>query len=62
MVHYAGRKAGVVSITRTVAQVLATDRITFTSNCTCPGAVDTPTWRKIDAEWTEIEGWEIREA
>ena len=30
MVHYAGRKAGVVSITRTVAQVLATDRITFT--------------------------------
>jgi meso-butanediol dehydrogenase/(S,S)-butanediol dehydrogenase/diacetyl reductase len=19
-------------------------------------------WRKIDAEWTEIEGWEIREA
>src|SRR6516225_4281990 len=60
MVHYAASKAGVVSITRTAAQVLATDRIT--SNCICPGAVDTPMWRKIDAEWTEIEGWEIREA
>src|SRR5215469_2925156 len=55
MVHYAASKAGVVSITRTAAQVLATDRIT--SNCVCPGAVDTPMWRKIDAEWTEIEGW-----
>src|SRR6516164_7032130 len=55
MVHYAASKAGVVSITRTAAQVLATDRIT--SNCICPGAVDTPMWRKIDAEWTEIEGW-----
>jgi meso-butanediol dehydrogenase/(S,S)-butanediol dehydrogenase/diacetyl reductase len=52
MVHYAASKAGVVSITRTAAQVLATDRIT--SNCICPGAVDT--------EWTQIEGWEIREA
>ena len=60
MVHYAASKAGVVSITRTAAQVLATDRIT--SNCVCPGAVDTPMWRKIDAEWTKIEGWEIREA
>ena len=58
--HYAASKAGVVSVTRTAAQVLATDRIT--SNCICPGAVDTPMWRKIDAEWTEIEGWEIREA
>jgi hypothetical protein len=52
-VHYAASKAGVVSITRTAAQVLATDRIT--SNCICPGAVDTPMWRKIDAEWTEID-------
>ena len=36
------------------------DRIT--SNCICPGAVDTPMWRKIDAEWSEIEGWQIGEA
>jgi len=58
--HYAASKAGVVSITRTAAQVLARDRIT--SNCICPGAVDTPMWRKIDAEWTKIEGWEAGEA
>src|SRR5262245_61569986 len=60
MVHYAASKAGVVSVTRTAAQVLAPYRIT--SNCVCPGAVDTPMWRKIDAEWTEIEGWRVGEA
>ena len=60
MAHYAASKAGVVSITRTAAQVLGADRIT--SNCICPGAVDTPMWRKIDAEWSEIEGWQIGEA
>lgn len=47
MVHYAASKAGVVSVTRTAAQVLSAYRIT--SNCVCPGAVDTPMWRKIDA-------------
>ena len=60
MVHYAASKAGVVSITRTAAQVLAPYRIT--SNCICPGAVDTPMWKKIDAEWSNLEGWEIGEA
>ena len=56
MAHYAASKAGVVSITRTAAQVLAPDRIT--SNCICPGAVDTPMWKKIDAEWTNSRGCE----
>ena len=60
MVHYAASKAGVVSITRTAAQALAPHKIT--SNCICPGVVDTPMWQKIDAEWAEIEGWEIGEA
>jgi meso-butanediol dehydrogenase/(S,S)-butanediol dehydrogenase/diacetyl reductase len=60
MVHYAASKAGVVSITRTAAQVLAPDKIT--SNCICPGAVDTPMWRKIDAEWSKSEGWQTGEA
>src|SRR5262249_10784257 len=53
-------RAGVVSITRSAAQVLAPHRIT--SNCICPGAVDTPMWRKIDAEWSELEGWQTGEA
>jgi meso-butanediol dehydrogenase/(S,S)-butanediol dehydrogenase/diacetyl reductase len=60
MAHYAASKSGVVSITRTAAQVLAPYRIT--SNCVCPGAVDTPMWKKIDAEWSKLEGWQIGEA
>src|SRR5947209_6144338 len=58
MPHYAASKAGVVSVTRTAAQVLAADRIT--SNCVCPGAVDTPMWKKIDAQWSKIQGGQTR--
>jgi meso-butanediol dehydrogenase / (S,S)-butanediol dehydrogenase / diacetyl reductase len=57
---YSASKAGLVSISRTAAQVLARDRIT--SNCICPGAVDTPMWKQIDAEWTTLEGWQPGEA
>jgi len=60
MAHYAASKAGVVSITRSAAQALAAHRIT--SNCVCPGAVDTPMWKKIDAEWGALEGWQSGEA
>jgi meso-butanediol dehydrogenase / (S,S)-butanediol dehydrogenase / diacetyl reductase len=58
--HYAASKAGVVSITRTAAQALAPLKIT--SNCICPGIVDTPLWAGLDADWTEIEGWQPGEA
>jgi meso-butanediol dehydrogenase/(S,S)-butanediol dehydrogenase/diacetyl reductase len=60
LVHYSASKAGVVSITRTAANVLAGDHIT--SNCICPGVVETPMWTRIDAEWAEIEGLPIGEA
>ena len=60
MAHYNASKAGVVSLTRTAANVLAADRIT--SNCVCPGAVDTPMWERIDADWAEIEGLQLGEA
>jgi meso-butanediol dehydrogenase/(S,S)-butanediol dehydrogenase/diacetyl reductase len=60
MAHYNASKAGVVSLTRTAANVLAADRIT--SNCICPGAVDTPMWERIDADWAEIEGLPLGEA
>lgn len=60
MVHYNASKAGVVSVTRTAANVLAADRVT--SNCICPGAVDTPMWTRIDADWAEIEGLQPGEA
>jgi meso-butanediol dehydrogenase/(S,S)-butanediol dehydrogenase/diacetyl reductase len=57
---YAASKAGVVSITRSAAQALAPLRIT--SNCICPGVVETPLWIQIDREWGAIEGWEPGEA
>lgn len=60
MVHYSASKAGVVSVTRTAANVLAPFKIT--SNCICPGVVDTPMWTKIDSDWAEIEGLAIGEA
>lgn len=59
-VHYSATKAGVVSITRTAAQVLAPHKIT--SNCICPGVVDTPLWQRLDLDWGEIEGWQPGEA
>ncbi|MFI5376894.1 MAG: SDR family NAD(P)-dependent oxidoreductase, partial [Candidatus Rokuibacteriota bacterium] len=49
MTPYSASKAGVVSITRSAAQALAGERIT--SNCVCPGAVETPMWEQIDREW-----------
>jgi meso-butanediol dehydrogenase / (S,S)-butanediol dehydrogenase / diacetyl reductase len=60
LAHYAATKAAVVSITRTAAQVLAPSGVT--SNCICPGVVDTPLWKKLDSDLAEIEGIAIGEA
>jgi len=60
MTPYSATKAGVVSLTRSAAQALAADRIT--SNCVCPGAVDTAMWEQIDREWGALQGWGPREA
>jgi len=54
MTPYSASKAGVVSLTRSAAQVLAPNRIT--SNCVCPGAVETAMWEQIDREWGALEG------
>jgi meso-butanediol dehydrogenase/(S,S)-butanediol dehydrogenase/diacetyl reductase len=54
MTPYSATKAGVVSITRSAAQALASRRIT--SNCVCPGAVETAMWEQIDREWGALEG------
>src|SRR5918996_6534963 len=60
MTPYSASKAGVVSLTRSAAQVLAADHIT--SNCVCPGAVDTPMWAQIDTELGALHGWPAGEA
>jgi meso-butanediol dehydrogenase / (S,S)-butanediol dehydrogenase / diacetyl reductase len=54
MTPYSASKAGVVSLTRSAAQALAKERVT--SNCVCPGAVETPMWEQIDKEWGALEG------
>ncbi len=60
MTPYSASKAGVVSLTRSAAQVFAADRIT--SNCVCPGAVDTAMWEQIDGEIGALRGWQRGEA
>jgi meso-butanediol dehydrogenase/(S,S)-butanediol dehydrogenase/diacetyl reductase len=60
MTPYSASKAGVISLTRSAAQALAPDRIT--SNCVCPGAVDTAMWEQIDREWGALQGLPPREA
>ncbi|MBI1959572.1 MAG: glucose 1-dehydrogenase [Candidatus Rokubacteria bacterium] len=54
MTPYSASKAGVVSLTRSAAQALAPQRIT--SNCVCPGAVETAMWEQLDREWGALEG------
>ena len=51
---YSASKAGVISLTRSAAQALAPDRIT--SNCVCPGAVDTAMWAQLDQELAALHG------
>lgn len=58
--HYAATKAAVVSLTRTAAQAFAPQRVT--SNCICPGVVETAMWQQLDSEWTALEGWAPGEA
>jgi meso-butanediol dehydrogenase/(S,S)-butanediol dehydrogenase/diacetyl reductase len=60
MTPYSATKAGVISLTRSAAQALAADRIT--SNCVCPGAVDTAMWEQIDQEMGALHGLPPREA
>ena len=60
MAPYSATKAGVVSLTRSAAQALAAQKIS--SNCVCPGAVDTAMWEQIDREWGALHGWGAREA
>jgi meso-butanediol dehydrogenase / (S,S)-butanediol dehydrogenase / diacetyl reductase len=57
---YSASKAGVISLTRSAAQALAPERIT--SNCVCPGAVDTAMWAQLDQELAALHNLAPREA
>jgi NAD(P)-dependent dehydrogenase (short-subunit alcohol dehydrogenase family) len=45
---YGVSKAGVISLTRSLAVAFAPDRIHV--NCVCPSPIETPMWRQIDYE------------
>jgi NAD(P)-dependent dehydrogenase (short-subunit alcohol dehydrogenase family) len=55
-----GDQSRVISVTRTAALAFAGRGVT--SNCICPGVVETAMWQQLDADWVEIEGWETGEA
>ena len=57
---YSASKAGVISLTRSAAQAFAGDRIT--SNCVCPGAVDTAMWEQLDQELVALHNLAPKEA
>jgi len=57
---YSASKAGVISLTRSAAQAFAGDRIT--SNCVCPGAVDTAMWEQLDQELGKLHNLPPKEA
>ena len=52
---YCASKAGVVALSASVAQEVATKGITV--NAVCPGPTDTPMWRGSDAAWN---AWKIQ--
>jgi len=51
---YCASKAGVVALTASVAQEVASEGITV--NAVCPGPTDTPMWRASDPAWNR---WKI---
>ena len=60
MVHYAASKAGVVSVTRTAAQVLSSLQDHFELRLPwCGRHADVEEDRR---QWSEIEGWRVGEA
>src|SRR5699024_190934 len=57
--HYRASKSAVINLTHTGSYTFA-PRVTV--NAICPGLVDTDMWKKIDQEWSAVEGWETGSA
>jgi acetoin reductase-like protein len=55
-IHYNVSKAGVVALTRSLAQAYGKRGVTV--NCVCPGIVDTDMWAKIEREAGRVLGIE----
>jgi len=52
--HYAASKAGVISLSRSMALALAKHNVTV--NAVCPGITDTPMWEQLDAQKARLFG------
>ena len=50
---YRASKAAVISLTQSAAIALAPD---ITVNAICPGLVETDMWKRMDRDWTALEG------
>jgi meso-butanediol dehydrogenase/(S,S)-butanediol dehydrogenase/diacetyl reductase len=56
---YRASKAAVISLTQSAAIALAPD---ITVNALCPGLVATDMWKRMDREWTALQGMQQGEA
>jgi meso-butanediol dehydrogenase/(S,S)-butanediol dehydrogenase/diacetyl reductase len=50
---YRASKAAVISLTQSAAIALAPD---ITVNAICPGLVETDMWKRMDRDWTALQG------
>ncbi|UUZ62021.1 glucose 1-dehydrogenase [Polaromonas sp. P1-6] len=53
--HYRASKAAVISLTQSAAFTFAPQ---ITVNAICPGLVETDMWKRMDRDWTELQGVE----
>jgi len=51
--HYRASKAAVISLTQSAAMTFAPK---ITVNAICPGLVESDMWRRMDADWTALQG------
>ena len=51
--HYRASKAAVISLTQSAAMTFAPH---LTVNAICPGLVESDMWRRMDADWTALQG------
>jgi meso-butanediol dehydrogenase/(S,S)-butanediol dehydrogenase/diacetyl reductase len=51
--HYRASKAAVISLTQSAAMTFAPH---LTVNAMCPGLVESDMWRRMDADWTALQG------
>jgi len=53
--HYRASKAAVISLTQSAAFTFAPQ---ITVNAICPGLVETDMWKRMDRDWTQLQGVE----